>query len=420
MAENPELQKATIPEQPASASPINKKQPLLILLVVVLIVLVISSVIRAVKKAAPMKSQLTAKPATADPQQVKSFQAQQQQAAKKDQEEQQQRAATAALLMAIQDADAPGPESKAALPMTSAQRAAIYGADAPSGSAPTSQLSERQAEATQAALAKEKQHQDALSSDTMIVDFAHPATDGTATSDHAAALSGKQSDEHSASDFESSSDKVAGENSKDTAIAKYDFDDYDGKLYRVFEGSVFEGVVTNHIDGGLSGPILIMLTTDYYSHDHQQLLLPQGTRLIGQVQAVNSSQARKMVVAFDRAICPDGFSVDLDRFAGLDPLGTTGLATKVNNRYFETFAVAAAIGGLGGLAQIGNNNILDPSAEVRSGITSQSSQEAEQILNHFLNRLPIITLKEGSRARVYISRDILIPSYAEHRVDPNL
>ena len=125
-----------------------------------------------------------------------------------------------------------------------------------------------------------------------------------------------------------------------------------------------------------------------------------------------------MVVAFHRAICPDGFSVDLDKFAGLDPLGTTGLATKVDNRYFQTFAVAAAIGGLGGLAQIGNNNILDPSAQIRNGVTSQTSEEGEQILNHFLNRLPIITLKEGSRARVYIGRDILIPAYAEHRVEP--
>jgi type IV secretion system protein VirB10 len=46
--------------------------------------------------------------------------------------------------------------------------------------------------------------------------------------------------------------------------------------------------------------------------------------------------------------------------------------------------------------------------------------EAEQILDHFLNRLPVITVKEGSRARVYINQDILIPSYAEHRVDSAL
>jgi type IV secretion system protein VirB10 len=241
------------------------------------------------------------------------------------------------------------------------------------------------------------------------VDFSQPTTE------HLTAPSSVAEDHHAAKPATDTPEKPE---PKDAAIDKYDFDSYDGKLYRIFEGSVFEGVVTNHIDGGLSGPILIMLTTDYYSHDHQQLLLPQGTRLIGSVQAVNSSQARKMVVSFHRAICPDGFSVDLDKFAGLDPLGTTGLATKVDNRYFQTFAVAAAIGGLGGLAQIGNNNILDPSAQIRNGVTSQTSEEGEQILNHFLNRLPIITLKEGSRARVYIGRDILIPSYAEHRVEP--
>ena len=67
-------------------------------------------------------------------------------------------------------------------------------------------------------------------------------------------------------------------------MAHYDFDGYQGQLYRVFEGTVFEGVVTNYIDGGLAGPMIVMLTTDYYSHDHQQLLLPQGTRLIGSVR----------------------------------------------------------------------------------------------------------------------------------------
>ena len=73
-------------------------------------------------------------------------------------------------------------------------------------------------------------------------------------------------------------------------MAGYDFDNYQGRLYRIFEGTVLEGVVTNHIDGGLTGPILVMLTTDYYSHDHQEFLMPQGTRLIGTVQSVGSAQ----------------------------------------------------------------------------------------------------------------------------------
>jgi type IV secretory pathway VirB10-like protein len=208
---------------------------------------------------------------------------------------------------------------------------------------------------------------------------------------------------------------------KTDPMAPYNFDGYQGHLYRVFEGTVLEGVVTNHIDGGLAGPILIMLTTDYYSHDHQQLLMPQGTRLIGTVQSVGNAQQRKMFVTFHRAVCPDGFSLQLDKYVGLDPIGTTGLATKIDHGYLQAFAAAAAVGGLGGLAQIGNSgSVLSPSTQIRDGISEQSANEGEQILNHFLNRLPIITLKEGSRARVYIGTDILIPSYADHRVDPTL
>ena len=100
--------------------------------------------------------------------------------------------------------------------------------------------------------------------------------------------------------------------------------------YRVFEGSVLREWITNHIDCGFSGPILVMLTT-YYSHDHQQLLMPQGTRLIGSVsvQSVGSQGQRKLMVTFHRAVCPDGFSLDFDKYIGLDPIGTTGLASKV-------------------------------------------------------------------------------------------
>jgi hypothetical protein len=61
------------------------------------------------------------------------------------------------------------------------------------------------------------------------------------------------------------------------------------------------------------------------------------------------------------------------------------------------FGAAAAIGGLGGLAQIGNNgSVFTPSTQIRNGISEQTAAEGEQVLNHFLNRLPIITLKEGS------------------------
>jgi type IV secretion system protein VirB10 len=269
-------------------------------------------------------------------------------------------------------------------------------------------------------LARQKQKQDAINSGTVAIDFAHT---GEAAAPSAAIPITTVVPPNSAV-ADRSVQAVTAETKaapKADAMGSYEFDQYQGRLYRIFEGTVFEGVVTNHIDGGFNGPILVMLTTDYYSHDHQQLLMPQGTRLIGTVQSVGNAQQRKMFVTFHRAVCPDGFSLDFDKYIGLDPIGTTGFATKVDHGYLMAFGAAAAIGGLGGLAQIGNNSsVLDSSTQIRNGISEQTSAEGEQVLNHFLNRLPIITLKEGSRARVYVGRDILIPSYAEHRMDPTL
>jgi type IV secretion system protein VirB10 len=379
----------------------------------------ISSLLRGNKKTAP-PSTMPTRPSAPDARQVTDFETQQQLQARHDAEDRQRQQELVAAMEQLQDAqDVPGPEAAGAPPMTAAQRAAIYGDD-PNAPARTSEATQAQAEAKQKALAREKQQQDAINSDTVAIDFEHP-NNPTSSAVAPQTTTPEAAQKIVVDGAGGVPPALQRSDAKTNPLAPYDFDSYEGQLYRVYEGTVLEGVVTNHIDGGFSGPIMIMLTTDYYSHDHQQLLMPQGTRLIGTVQSVGNAQQRKMFVSFHRAICPDGFSIQLDKYVGLDPIGTTGVATKVDHGYLQAFAAAAAVGGLGGLAQIGNNgSILSPSTEIRNGISEQSANEGEQVLNHFLDRLPVITLKEGSRARVYIGIDILIPSYAEHRVDPTL
>jgi type IV secretion system protein VirB10 len=396
--------------------------PVVIALVVILGLIGIanlSSLLNGNKKSAPA-STMPMRPDAPNAQQVTSFESQQQLQAQRDAEARQhQQELNAALQQLQQTEGAPGPEAAGAPPMTAAQRAAIYG-DSPNAPQRTSNMSQAQAEAKQKQLAKEKQQQDAINSDTLAIDFERTAPPASGPVVAAAAQEAAATAASSAAPVKPVGAEPKAD-SKGNAMTDYDFDTYDGRLYRVFEGTVLEGVVTNHIDGGFGGPIMVSLTTDLYSHDHQQLLLPQGTRLLGDVQSVGNAQQRKMFVTFHRAICPDGFSLEFAKYLGLDQIGTTGLATKVDHGYLQAFAAAAAIGGLGGLAQIGNSGtVLDPSTQIRNGISAQTAAEGEQVLNHFLNRLPVITLKEGSRGRVYIGTDLLIPSYAEHRVDPTL
>lgn len=272
---------ATVPPQRESTPPVRKSLPVILALVVIVALIGIANISSLVsgKKKAAHASTLPMQPAAPNAQQISSFETQQQAQAQQDADSRQRQQEIAAAMQQLQAAqDEPGPETAGTPPMTKAQRAAIYG-DSPDAPAHTSNVSQAEAEAKQKALEREKQHHDAVNSDTVAIDFASSAA---ALAPATVALSGKEQQPDKAmaeapgTEPPTPAPAKTGVPVKADPMAAYDSDSYQGSLYRVFEGTVLEGVVTNHIDGGLSGPIMLNLTTDLYSHDHQQLLLPQG------------------------------------------------------------------------------------------------------------------------------------------------
>ena len=63
-----------------------------------------------------------------------------------------------------------------------------------------------------------------------------------------------------------------------------------------------------------------------------------------EARADDCGQQRRMAMVFHRLIMPDGYSVDLDQFHGLDEIGEEGLKDKVSNHYFEVFGASIALG----------------------------------------------------------------------------
>ena len=56
-------------------------------------------------------------------------------------------------------------------------------------------------------------------------------------------------------------------------------------------------------------------------------------------------------MGFHRLLMPDGSTLRLDQFLGLNQIGDAGLRDKVNHHYWSTFGSAAAVGLISGLAQ---------------------------------------------------------------------
>jgi len=195
-----------------------------------------------------------------------------------------------------------------------------------------------------------------------------------------------------------------------------------GKTYIVFEGTILEGVLMNRLDGSFVGPVECLLSDDVYSHDRQHLLIPAGTKILGEAKKVEALGQTRLAVAFHRLIMPDGFSVSLDQFQGLDQIGDTGLRDKVNNHYLRIFGTSLAIGALGAVAETGTGSAFNESGSdlMRQQFASSMAQSSEQILDRFLNILPTVTIREGHRVKVYLSGDLALPDYNNHQLPPNL
>ena len=215
-------------------------------------------------------------------------------------------------------------------------------------------------------------------------------------------------------------------NSTDHSSAKpnteVNIDSAMGQPYVVYEGLTMDAILMNRLDGDAVGPVKVLVSSPVYSHDRQHVLIPDGTIVLGEARKIGAGgfgQQRRLAVVFHRMIMPDGYSVDLDQFHGLDQIGEEGLKDKVNNHYLEIFGTSIALGVISGAGQIesgGGNITTSGSQAFTTGAASSVSQSATTVLDRFIQIPPTITIREGHRVKVYFTQDMLLPAYDNHTI----
>ena len=188
-----------------------------------------------------------------------------------------------------------------------------------------------------------------------------------------------------------------------------------GPLHRILEGTVIETVLTNRLDGGVAAPVNCLVTTPVYSHDGRYVVIPAGSRVLGDTKPVQGFGDTRLAVAFDRLVLPDGRTYRLDSFLGLNDIGDAGLRDQVNQHYRRTFGASAAVGLLTGFAQsvgsFGINRGNGGTVVIAGNVSDTTAQATAQTMNRFLNRLPTVTIREGHRVKVYLTNDLELPAY---------
>jgi type IV secretory pathway VirB10-like protein len=182
--------------------------------------------------------------------------------------------------------------------------------------------------------------------------------------------------------------------------------------YVLQAGAVISAALITGIRSDLPGQITAQVTENIYdSPTGRILLVPQGTRIIGQYDnSVQFGQSRVLLV-WNRLIFPDGRSIVLERQPGADAEGYAGLQDGVDYHWWDLAKAA----GLSTMLNIGAElatNDDDPLIQaISDGGQDTINDAGQQIVRRQLNIAPTLTIRPGFPVRVIVTRDLVLEPY---------
>jgi type IV secretion system protein VirB10 len=182
-------------------------------------------------------------------------------------------------------------------------------------------------------------------------------------------------------------------------------------------GTIIPAALISGIRSDLPGQITAQVTeTVYDTPTGRARLIPQGARLIGTYDSQVAFGQSRVLLVWTRLIMPNGRSIVLERQAGADAAGYSGLQDEVDNHWKELLGAAAlstllAVGtgvNSGADANSTNGAILQA---LRRGAGDSFSQTGQQLVRRNLNIQPTLTVRPGFPVRVIVNRDLVLETY---------
>ena len=177
-------------------------------------------------------------------------------------------------------------------------------------------------------------------------------------------------------------------------------------------GSVIPAALITGIRSDLPGQITAQVTENIYdSATGRFVVVPQGTRIIGQYDNnVQFGQSRVLLV-WNRLIFPNGHSLVLERQPGADGAGYAGLQDGVDYHWWDLAKAA----GLSTLLSVGTELAIDDDDRllraIRNGGEDTFNQAGQEIVRRQLNIAPTLTIRPGFPVRIIVTRDLLLEPY---------
>jgi len=169
------------------------------------------------------------------------------------------------------------------------------------------------------------------------------------------------------------------------------------------QGAVIPAVLETAVDSTRGGFARAIVSRDVRGFDGSRILIPRGSRLLGDYKSDLSQGQNRVSIQWKRLIRPDGAVIDIDSPAA-DPLGRAGVKGKVNSHFFERFG----------------GNILQSTLDIGVGLATRSVTNGTVVLalpggaggQGVVPQVqpeqvrPTVTIRQGTSVSVFVAHDL--------------
>lgn len=173
------------------------------------------------------------------------------------------------------------------------------------------------------------------------------------------------------------------------------------------KGTVIMAVLESALDSTRAGFARAIISRDVFSFDGSKVLVPKGSRLIGEYKADLALGQKRALIQWQRLVRPDGVVVNLDS-PSADPLGRAGVEGKVNSHFLARFGGSILQSALDVGVQVAASSLSSGTTilAVPGFVTGQSQGGGGNALPGQEKVQPTLTVKQGTSVSVFVARDL--------------
>lgn len=186
----------------------------------------------------------------------------------------------------------------------------------------------------------------------------------------------------------------------------------------ITQGTLIHAVLESAIDSDLPGYLRAIVSEPVYADDGAQVLIPSGSRLIGEYKSQMQNGQSRVFIVWSRVITPQGLSVMVGS-PNVDTLGKAGLAAdNIDRHFWQIFGTASLLSIMGaGVSNtgVGSQDAYNAKQAYREAVAESFEQTARHTLQEDTRIPPTLHVNQGALIHVFVIRDI---QFDKALVDP--